>query len=264
MSERLPPKRSAEAAARLARQELGWGLEAPFKDVLELVEGRGGVPVTIMRLPTDMSGAFLKRRSRPFIVVNGTEAHVRQRFTLAHEYGHWRLGHGEVVDGPGSFAATVADPDEVAANQFAAEFLAPQQAVISWMEASGDPEVDLEVVVRLAVEFGVSAQVARYRLDAARYFKTQKQRRDLDSDLVAQRHRELISQKGLTELRDTISQAELPRIPGRLRENALTAYQAGLLNIDRLARMLQRDPQNTASYLNDLGIKPALDRERDW
>jgi Zn-dependent peptidase ImmA (M78 family) len=220
--------------------------------------------VTILTLPADMSGAFLRRRNRPFIVLNGAEPHVRQRFTLAHEYGHCRLGHGEVVDGPGSFAATVADPDEVAANQFAAEFLAPQQAVISWMEASGDPDIDLEVVVRLAVEFGVSAQVARYRLDAARYFKTQKQRKEIDTDLLAGRHRELLGSKGLTELRDTISQANLPRVPGRLRENALTAYQAGLLTVDRLARMLQRDPQNTAAYLDEYGIKPTLDRERDW
>lgn len=259
-------KRSAEAAARLARQELGWGLEAPFKDVLALVEDRGGVPVTIADLPEGMSGAFLKRRGRPFVVLNGTEHPVRQRFTLAHEFGHFRLGHGEVVDGPSSFASTVSDPDEIAANQFAAEFLAPQQAVIAWMEAHDEPEVELEVVVRLAVEFGVSAAVARYRLDAARYIKTQKQRNALDADIAAGRHRELIAVKDLAELRDTIDLArgDLPRLPGRLRENAIGAYQAGLLNLDRLARLLRRDATRTARHLDERGIEQVIDEERDW
>jgi Zn-dependent peptidase ImmA (M78 family) len=259
-------KRPAEAAARLARQELGWGLEAPFKDVLKLVEDRGGVPITIAELPEGMSGAFLRRRGRPFIVLNGTEHPVRQRFTLAHEFGHCRLGHGEVVDGPNSFASNVTDPDEIAANQFAAEFLAPQQAVIAWMEANNDPQIDLEVVVRLAVEFGVSAAVARYRLDAARYIHTQKQRSALDADIVAGRHRDLIALRDLSEVRDTIDLARdnLPRIPSRLRENAIGAYQAGLLNVDRLARMLRRDSTQTAQHLDERGVKQVIDEERDW
>ena len=147
------------AAARLAREELGVGLTDRCSDILELIEGDAGVPVGVLELPEGFAGVMKRARGRAFIFVNGTEAAVRQRFTLAHEYGHYTLGHGTVFDRTADMFGR--DPREVAANAFAAEFLVLRPAVHAWMERRGDPDIDLEVVVRLAAYFGISARAAR-------------------------------------------------------------------------------------------------------
>jgi Zn-dependent peptidase ImmA (M78 family) len=260
-------QRKAVAAARQARQELGWGIEAPLTDILTLVEGPGGAPVTIADLPSGLSGMLLIDRSRPFILINGRDHPVRQRFTLAHEFGHWRLGHGEVVDGPDSLTAKATHPDEVQANYFASEFLAPVPAVTAWMEARYEPSVTLDIVVQLAVAFGISAQAARIRLEAARYLPVAKARNDLDALIRDQAHRERMYLLDLHELQDTIAEAQaaLPRLPSELRTNALSGYAHGMLDVPRLARMLQREPDATERELVEHGISQAeVDEELDW
>lgn len=260
-------QRRAVAAARQARQELGAGTEAPLTDVVALVEGPGGVPVSIMDLPEGLSGALLVERDRPFALLNGRDHPVRQRFTLAHEYGHWRLGHGMVVDGPDSFTSKATHPHEVEANYFASEFLAPVPAVTAWMEARGEPDVSLDHVVGLAIAFGISAQAARIRLEAARYLPTVKQRTELDRLIRAGEHRLLMYRLGLHELNDTITEAqrELPRIPSQLHANALIGYERGILDVERLARMMRQAPEQTEHELTEYGItQSGLDEEPDW
>lgn len=259
MPRAIPPQRVAVAAARQARQELGWGVGAPFTDVLKLIEDAGGAPVTIAALPDGLAGALLVERDRPFILLNGRDYPTRQRFTLAHEFGHWRLGHGQVVDGPGSF--TSSHPDEVQANYFASEFLAPVPAVTAWMEARGEPAVDLGLVVELSVAFGISPQAARIRLEVARYLPTTKRRGELDALISSGEHRSVLYRLDLHEMTDTISEARdhLPRLPTRLRRNALAGYEHGLLDVGRLAVLLRQDPTETAEELAEHGIEAPAD-----
>ena len=67
--------------------------------------------------------------------LNGDQPVQRQRFTLAHELGHHRLGHAAVVDGVEEVDGKSDDPLEQQANAFAGEFLAPDQALRAWMDA---------------------------------------------------------------------------------------------------------------------------------
>lgn len=93
----------------------------------------------------------------PVIVFNDTEALVRQRFTVAHEIGHFALGHLNdskrmFRDESKNFSAFQYDTREVEANQFAAAFLMP-----------GD-------IVRLAVQQGtrsISALAEMFRVSEA-------------------------------------------------------------------------------------------------
>jgi Zn-dependent peptidase ImmA (M78 family) len=255
----------AAAAARVARANLGLSLQGPLRDIVALVEAPPEqVPVTIAALPEALAGAFLKVRSRPFILLNGNNHPTRQRFTLAHEFGHWTLGHGEVVDGPDSLTSATNAPDEVAANQFAAEFLAPLPAVHAWLETLGKPPVDLSVVVRFAVEFGVSPWVARYRFQDAGYLNG-RQGRELDEGMNNGVHRQLILLLGLTEHQDTITEAQssLPRVPRALKENAYRGYADGLLSVDRLAQLLRQSPEAVQTDLDEHGVLPT-EEERDW
>jgi len=55
----------------------------------------------------------------------------------------------------------------------------------------------------------------------------------------------------------------LPRLPARLRENALAAYAGGLIDIDRLALALRRDRTTVERLVTELGIVPE-EPEPDW
>jgi hypothetical protein len=84
--------------AREARAELGYARTGPLPDVLEAIEGRGGAHAVLLDLPPLVAGAFIARPGLPLLLVNGRQALARQRFTLAHEFGHQRMGHASVVD----------------------------------------------------------------------------------------------------------------------------------------------------------------------
>ncbi|MBY4897284.1 ImmA/IrrE family metallo-endopeptidase [Cupriavidus sp. AU9028] len=97
----------------------------------------------------------------PVIWISDTDAHLRQRFTVAHELGHFALGHGaSFVDGKDSFSLANSDPLEVAANRFAAELLMPEFAITVLIMRRN--ETDLR---KLAKAFGVAPLAMRVRLD---------------------------------------------------------------------------------------------------
>jgi Zn-dependent peptidase ImmA (M78 family) len=242
------------AAARLAREELGVALTEPFSDILTLIEEDAGVPVGVLALPEGFAGVMKRARGRAFIFVNGTEAPVRQRFTLAHEYGHFKLDHGTVFDRDADLLGR--DPQEVAANAFAAEFLAPRPAVHAWMERRGDPDVDLELVLRLACHFGISAHAARIRLETVGLLK--RGRRALDDALAAGQHRHLLYRLSLREMQDSLTAIDvLPRLPRVMQQQAMSIYEAGLLDIEQIAERTLQRPDVVAQQL--AGITPAED-----
>ncbi len=76
------------------------------------------------------SGYFDNSGGQPVIEYNRGESVVRQRFTLAHELGHYALGHASSPrDTPANFTTGVSDKAERQANRFAAELLMPAKEV---------------------------------------------------------------------------------------------------------------------------------------
>lgn len=105
-----------------------------------------------------LSGMFCYEGEFPTIRYSPSEPEVRQRFTIAHELGHFVLGHDGVLRDPTkNFSATNYDPREVAANRFAAEVLMPQAAI----EAAVRSEKDIR---KLAEKFNVSEVAMKFRL----------------------------------------------------------------------------------------------------
>ncbi len=219
--------------ARDARGELGLGLTGPLDDILRTVEEDAGVPVLIAALPQGFAGLLRIREGRPMIGINGMQAAVRQRFTLAHEFGHYRLGHGTVLDRDSDINGS--DPREVQANYFAGEFLAPRDAVSTWLETQGDPAIDLEVVVRFACRFGLSAKAARVRFEIARLVN-RRQATELDALIDANEHSSLRSRLGLRQMADSLARIrELPRLPHQMEGRATRILASGLIDIAELA-----------------------------
>ncbi|HJW76811.1 MAG TPA: ImmA/IrrE family metallo-endopeptidase, partial [Thermoleophilia bacterium] len=97
-----------------------------------------------MPSPQGWSTAWSAAPLLPFVFINGARPVVLQRFALAHEFAHLALGHRDAFDERIDWSGR--SGREVAANAFAEEFLAPTAAVRRWLEAHGEPEVDVGVV----------------------------------------------------------------------------------------------------------------------
>lgn len=108
----------------------------------------------------EFSGYFEMRGKTPIIEFNMMDPTVRRRFTVAHELGHYTLGHRNAPrDSPSNFGASIGDPLEREANQFAAELLMPADTLRTLVNSGRMESVD-----QLARVFLVSKVAMGYRL----------------------------------------------------------------------------------------------------
>jgi Zn-dependent peptidase ImmA (M78 family) len=246
--------------ARQARADLDFTRDGPLPDVLEAIENGGGAYVVVLALADGVAGAYAARPGCPLLIVNGRQALVRQRFTLAHEFGHHRMGHASVVDDQRAISGQVHDPNEVRANAFASEFLVPKDAVAAWGGEHVRGNVTLEHVVRLAGDYGVSAQVARYALQNAGVLGDDRRAAQLDEEIAADMHSECFQRLGLQPLEDGLADAaaHMPRLAPALRYTALADLLAGAIDVECLAQRIGREPAQVTAMLTALGIDGLL------
>ncbi len=165
------PLHPGEKLARAALRRYGLPPGRPPRDLLDAVETSAGVPVLIDRFAdSEIAGVLLRHADgESFIAINADLIPVRQRFTLAHEWGHIEAGHTPRVElATELFGSPARDPQEIEANYFAAELLAPRQALEEWLavnQAGEEPEAP--DVARMAMAFGISFPTACYRLERA-------------------------------------------------------------------------------------------------
>ena len=253
-------KNTGAKRARQARADLGYTREGPLPDVVEAIEDDGGAHVVVLYLPEGVAGAYVARTDCPLLFVNGRQALSRQRFTLAHEFGHHRMDHASVVDEQQAISGQLHDPNEVRANAFAAEFLMPRDAVKAWGREHLSGSVTLEHVLLLAFEYGVSAQAARYALQNSDVLTDTRRAKQLDEEIAAELHVELAQRLGLQALQDELADAahRLPRIPNALRNSALGDLLAGVIDADGLAQRVGRETGEVTAMLAELGIDQLL------
>jgi Zn-dependent peptidase ImmA (M78 family) len=137
-----------------------------------------GLQIVYNDLGEDVSGLLVTKDSKAAICVREGDALVRQRFTIAHEIGHFVLRHqfedGEHVHVDEGFKVTARsntrtlghDPKEVEANQFAAALLMPSALLRPRVKRFGVVHLQDHQVVELAREFRVSEQAMALRLNA--------------------------------------------------------------------------------------------------
>lgn len=115
-------------------------------------------------------------RSGDYQVIGVNSAHptVRQRFTIAHELGHWALHPGReiILDVPvrvnlrDKASSMASDREEIEANAFAATLLMPENMLrdrLSRLPASQRREPDITATA-LAKIFKVSTSALSFRL----------------------------------------------------------------------------------------------------
>ena len=147
-----------------------YGHQRPPVDVMLLCE-QLGIEVVPEELDDEVSG-ILVLQPQPVIAVNKTHGVARQRFTIAHEVGHFVLHRTRkdavfvdraAIQYRNQVSSTGIDPNEVAANNFAAALLMPHRMLEEDLKAFDDSIGDVHVI-RLAKKYGVSEQAMSIRL----------------------------------------------------------------------------------------------------
>jgi Zn-dependent peptidase ImmA (M78 family) len=237
--------------ARETRAELGVGPTAPIGCLLSVVEGRLGVPVALVALPDGIAGCCWRQGADVVLWVNGLQAPVRRRFTLAHELGHLRCGHDGTmaVDTFETLAGRTTDAREVQANAFAAELLAPAEGVRALLD--GRPSLD--DVVLVAARFGISTIAALYRLNALGLAPGyERLRREIEDGL----HEDVWRRLAPVALADAISSVDrrsLPRLSPALAGSALAALLGGAASVDDAAAAAGCEPWSLATAAAVIG-----------
>ncbi|MBC3911585.1 ImmA/IrrE family metallo-endopeptidase [Undibacterium sp. NL8W] len=133
---RLPidPVKIATAAGISVYGRGGWGEDYPYSGYYRIFNGIQSIEYNV------------------------SEAPVRQRFTVAHELGHFALGHEDAPRDVGNFQSS-RDFRELQANKFAAELLMPASLVREHYLNGKAGSVEA-----LANIFGVSKDAMGYRL----------------------------------------------------------------------------------------------------
>lgn len=241
--------------AREARDDLGLGQDGPLTGLIEVIEEQSDACVLVLELPEALAGAYV-RGAPPLLIVDGRDGVVRQRFTLAHEFGHLRMGHDGIVDTVVAIYGTNRPPREIEANAFAAEFLMPRKAIAAWGKTRAAKELGLEQVVELSCEYGVSAQAMRYQLATAGVIADREHGERLDAEINEDRHIELYRHLGLEPLDDELATigSHLPRIPTRVRQTKLGDLLTGDCDAAGLAERLGADERTVRRMIVNLGL----------
>lgn len=162
-------KRIAMKRAKELLEEFGV-VDAPVD--VEAIANAKNIVVKQEPLDDDTSGVLIRKSNKAVIGVNQFHHPNRQRFTIAHELGHYFL-HREgkqdgstmvFVDYRNNKSSVGEDQQEITANAFAAELLMPKKVLEHYLEKFRVDVYDDWSVGRLANKFEVSEQALTLRL----------------------------------------------------------------------------------------------------
>lgn len=150
-----------------------YGVTAPPVPVEQIAIFKG-IQVVRSSAEWSESGFLLRDDERIIIGVNSRNSPRRQRFSIAHELGHWRLHKGKplivdqsvMINKRDDVSSQATDAEEIEANHFAAELLMPKQFVADAVRRHMRTGIASreELVTVLARDFDVSADAMGWRL----------------------------------------------------------------------------------------------------
>lgn len=153
------------AVNEVLRNHWDWKVPVDLKRIAQSLNIRVE-PLSQLEQQEGISGsAFIDENNRMVAKYSPNESTNRQRFTIAHELGHFLLNHVTRentryrADRINSFSSRTFDPSEAEANEFAANVLMPKPAIEHFMN-----NTELSSVEELASAFQVSEAAMYYRL----------------------------------------------------------------------------------------------------
>jgi Zn-dependent peptidase ImmA (M78 family) len=121
----------------------------------------------------DVSGALIRNEKSVVIAVNSAQHENRQRFTIAHEIGHFLLHKGTRVHFDEDFrinyrnsvSSDATEQDEIEANAFAAALLMPESFLRrDWLRLKPRDNSIPEAIKTLGIRYKVSTKAMELRL----------------------------------------------------------------------------------------------------
>lgn len=121
----------------------------------------------------DVSGALIRNEDSVVIAVNSVQHENRQRFTIAHEIGHFLLHKGTQVHFDEDFrinyrnaiSSDATEREEIEANGFAAALLMPEQFLRKdWSKLKPEANAISNAIKSLATRYKVSTKAMELRL----------------------------------------------------------------------------------------------------
>jgi len=158
---------------------LEFDIESPAISVADVAK-RSGLELIPYEFGDNISGALLLEEQKATIGYNPNDPLVRQRFTIAHELGHYFLHKKEsstiFYDKPQILFRDESNSSghkrEQEANVFAAALLMPEHMLSSSLEkirSNGSQLLDEQIIKNLAREYKVSQIAMSYRLSNLGY-----------------------------------------------------------------------------------------------
>lgn len=114
----------------------------------------------------EFSGLLYRKEDVAFMAINSTENLERQRFTIAHELGHYFLHQNKdiFIEYRDNDRNAIKGPKEIEANKFAAELLMPKKFIEKEIKNFDNKTIDKEKISYLAKKFYVSEEAMSFRL----------------------------------------------------------------------------------------------------
>lgn len=148
------------------------GITEPPVPVEQIAVAEG---IKVVRSAADWSesGFLLREGTSVIIGINSRNAPKRQRFTIAHELGHWRLHKGRLIvdqsvmiNKRDNVSSQATSREEIEANQFAAELLMPKRFIVNAFNRRMEMGISSRegLITALARDFDVSADAMGFRL----------------------------------------------------------------------------------------------------
>ena len=166
--------------------------------------------VTVCRPLDGLLGAFTTHNQTSGVLISTNRRLPIQRFTAAHELGHFWLKHGTSVDSEASINAirngSQVPFQEIEAEAFAAEFILPKALVGYTIRRQNyaQPELKMpEVIYQLSLRLGVSYSATRVALQNFRFISQR------ESQLAAKVQPKQIKQALLSEFGLTASHPDV-------------------------------------------------------
>lgn len=250
--EGLPIEAASVQVADAERRRLGLG-DGPVPHLRGVLEEDVGLRIFFVPLPSKVAGLF--GHGEPAggcVAVNARHPHERQRWTLAHEYGHFLTSRWSAeVTGLGGGRQS---PKERFADAFAANFLMPAAGVSRRFQAlrrsrgGAFTAVDL---LQLCAWYEVSAEALALRLE--------------DLRLVGAGWWGGLRARGLRvdEARAAVGLSRVERdaevMPRRVRYLAVAAYVDGELSEGQLTALLRVDRSAARQLVRRLSVSTHVD-----
>lgn len=234
------PVTEGRKRAQLLRYDLDLG-GAPIRDLFGFVE-RSFTDIFIARRPINSGpqGALIRHGNRWVILVNTADSLlVRQRFTAAHELGHYLFDRdrGPLLVDQDVYAAA-GDPVEVRANAFAVHLLLPADVLRSRVaDVSFSLQSD-EDIVGLAMNFGISITSLAWHLRNVCGISEAERRRIAQIKVF-----KVSTRMGLTDrLTAEIKARNTTGWPRRYVSLVAKAYDRGQIDQSQLKELIGPDP----------------------